>query len=181
MAVLIGELRLRRDDEILHAQASEPALVPGGPEGEAAADIVVAIAVGAGGSVDPRWGRAQRVAVATFHRGRLSNWEETEVGWGTLREEGSERAHHARVARFVKQHGVQIVVAHHMGADMLAMLGRMGLEVQTPASADAREAVLAAVGLRQGEGVAGPGSVAGPGAVEGPGLPGSEVPGRPLT
>jgi predicted Fe-Mo cluster-binding NifX family protein len=181
MAVLIGELRLRRDDETLHVQASEPVLVPGGPEREAAATVVVAIAVGAGGSVDPRWGRAQRVAVATVDRGRLSNWEETEVGWGTLREEGSERAHHARVARFVKQHGVQIVVAHHMGTDMLAMLGRMGLEVQVPASGDAREAVLAAVGLHQGDGVARPRGVARPGAVKRPELPGNEVGGRPLT
>jgi predicted Fe-Mo cluster-binding NifX family protein len=167
MAVLIGELRLRRDDEMLHARASEPALVPSGPEREAAADVVVAIAVGEGGSVGPRWGRAGRVAVATVHRGRLSSWEETEVGWDTLREEGSERAHHARVARFVKQHGVQLVVAHHMGKDMLAMLGRMGLEVQMPASGDAREAVLAAAGLHQGH------------AVARPGLPGNEVRGRP--
>lgn len=41
MAVLIGELRLRREDEFIHAQASEPALAPSGTE---------EVAVGA-----PRW------------------------------------------------------------------------------------------------------------------------------
>ena len=32
MAVLIGELRLRREDEFVHAEASEGALVPSGTE-----------------------------------------------------------------------------------------------------------------------------------------------------
>jgi|GEM_PF-1295069 len=138
---------------MLHAEAYEPAPALRDIEKET---VVVAIAVGEGGSVGPRWGRAQRVAVATVHGGRLCNWEETEVGWGTVREEGSERAHHARIARFVKQHGVQLVIAHHMGKEMLAMLERMGLQVQVPASGDAREAVLAAAGLYQGHVVAGP-------------------------
>jgi predicted Fe-Mo cluster-binding NifX family protein len=117
--------------------------------------VVVAVPVGEGGSVDPHWGRAQRVAVATVRQGRLSSWDEEEVGWGALREEGSGRAHHARIARFVKQHGVQVVVAHHMGGDMLAMLERMGVRVEMPGSADAHEAVLAAVGPNQGREVMG--------------------------
>lgn len=155
---------------MMHAQASGPAPASGpgpAPSGAGQEAVVVAIAVGEGGSVSPRWGRAQRVGVATVHEGRLSNWEETEVAWDTLRDEGSERAHHARVARFVKQHGVQLVVAYHMGQDMLAMLERMGVQVQMPASDDAREAVLAAVGPHPSH------------AVEGPGRPGNEARGRP--
>lgn len=74
----------------------------------------------------------------------MTGWEEHEVGWDALHETGSERAHHARVARFVKQHGVQAVAAGHMGGEMQAMLRRMGVSVSLGASGDARQAALAA-------------------------------------
>jgi predicted Fe-Mo cluster-binding NifX family protein len=107
-----------------------------------AVPLVVAVAVREDGSIDPRWGRAERVALATVEGGAMSRWDEIGVGWGALHETGSERAHHARVARFVKQSGVQAVVASHMGGEMLSMLERMGVTVQLDASGDGRQAVL---------------------------------------
>ncbi|MGC8626390.1 MAG: NifB/NifX family molybdenum-iron cluster-binding protein [Acidimicrobiales bacterium] len=121
---------------------AEPPAQPGPPEGDG--EVVVAVAVTEGGLVDPRWGRASTVALATVRKGVVSGWEEHQVDWGMLRATGSERAHHARVARFMKQHGVGAVVAGHMGPDMLAMLERMGLSVHLGAHGDARQAVLQA-------------------------------------
>ena len=136
----VGDRSLRGSDEMPQVPVPEPTPAGGTKEGT----VVVAIALGEGGAVGPRWGRAQRVAVATLEHDRLSSWDEIEVGWDRAREEGSDRRHHARVARFVKQHGVGVVVARHMGDDMLAMLGRMGVQVQLPTSDDARQAVRAA-------------------------------------
>jgi hypothetical protein len=39
-------------------------------------------------------------------RGEIRGWQEFPVGWGTLHDQGTEGAHHARVARFL--HGNQI-------------------------------------------------------------------------
>ena len=106
--------------------------------------VVVAVPVSKDGTVDPRWGRAERIALATVQDGTLSGWDEHAVGWGELHDTGSERAHHARVARFVKQQKVQAVSASHMGPEMLAMLERMGVIVRLGARGDARQAALAA-------------------------------------
>ncbi len=96
------------------------------------------------GRVDPRWGRAATVAIAQVDDGLVTAWQEFEVGWDQLHDIGTEGGHHARVARFLKEHGVQTVVANHVGPDMLTMLGRMGLTVRLDASGDAREAVAGA-------------------------------------
>lgn len=100
------------------------------------------------GEIDPRWGRAPRVAVVEVHEGRLVRWEEHDVAWDRLHDAGPEGSHHARVARFVKEHGVQIVIGHHMGSPMAQMLDRMGLEVRLGASGDAGRAVLYAAAGR---------------------------------
>lgn len=102
---------------------------------------VVAVALNEDGQVGS-WGRAHVVAVATVRGGTVSDWQESEVSWDVLHDEGSDAAHHARVARFVKQHGVQAVVAYHMGQGMHAMLERMHLRVILGMSGDARQAVL---------------------------------------
>jgi predicted Fe-Mo cluster-binding NifX family protein len=102
---------------------------------------VVAVPVSENGWVGS-WGRARKIAIATVQHGTVAGWEECEVGWDVLHDTGSEPAHHARVARFVEQHGVQAVVAHHMGRDMQAMLERMHLNVHLGTSGDARQAAL---------------------------------------
>lgn len=96
------------------------------------------------GQVDPRWGRAGVVAIAQVEGDSVTSWHEFNVRWDQLHDTGTEGGHHARVARFLREHGVQTVVAHHMGPDMVTMLGRMGLTVRLGASGDARMAAVAA-------------------------------------
>jgi predicted Fe-Mo cluster-binding NifX family protein len=103
--------------------------------------MIVCIPVAGDGSVDPRWGRAQRVAVAKVNGGAIESWEEFDVGWGTLHDAGPEGQHHARIARFLQEHGVQTVVAGHMGPGMTDMLAKMNIAVRLGAAGLAREAV----------------------------------------
>jgi len=100
--------------------------------------------------IDPRWGRAARVAVVEVHDGRLTGWQAFDVAWDALHDAGSEGGHHARVARFLREHGIQMVVADHMGDPMTHMLKEMGIETRLGASGDARQAVLAAAGIGAG-------------------------------
>lgn len=108
--------------------------------------MIVCVPVEPDGQVDPRWGRARRVAVADVRGGAVVDWREHDVGWDAAHESGTEGAHHARVARFLKDNGVQTVVAHHMGDGMSRMLLTMGLEVRLGASGDARTAAVTAAG-----------------------------------
>ncbi len=112
---------------------------------ETAEAEIVCIPVASDGSVDPRWGRAARLAIAQIGDGRVIAWTEHAVGWDTLHDEGTEGSHHARVARFLTDHGVDLVVAGHMGDPMVRMLGQMGIAVRLGASGDARLAVANAI------------------------------------
>ncbi|MEO8208378.1 MAG: NifB/NifX family molybdenum-iron cluster-binding protein [Chloroflexota bacterium] len=94
--------------------------------------------------IDPRWGRASRVAIVEVHDGDVVGWQAFDVAWDTLHDTGSEGGHHARVARFLQEHGVQVVVADHMGDPMAQMLTQMGIESRLGAGGDARQAILAA-------------------------------------
>ena len=98
-----------------------------------------------GGQVDPRWGRADRVALAEVKDGRIEGWDEIAVGWGELHDSAGEGDHHARIARFLREHQVEAVVAGHMGPPMQNMLAKMRIEVQLGAGGPAREAVLRAL------------------------------------
>jgi predicted Fe-Mo cluster-binding NifX family protein len=104
----------------------------------------VCVPITADGQVDPRWGRADRVAVADVADGEIHDWQEFTVAWGTLHDQGTEGAHHARVARFLRDNQVQVVAAHHMGAGMQRMLDSMAIRVVTSPGADARSAARAA-------------------------------------
>ncbi len=105
----------------------------------------VCIPIADGGQVDPRWGRADRVAVAEVADGQISDWQEFAVGWGTLHDQGTEGAHHARIARFLRANQIQVIAAHHVGPGMERMLGSMAIRLVTGVGGDARAAALAAV------------------------------------
>jgi predicted Fe-Mo cluster-binding NifX family protein len=107
--------------------------------------MVVCIPVVSDGQIDPRWGHAARVAIADVEAGTVVDWREFDVAWDELHDAGTEGAHHARIASFLREHDVQMVVAHHIGPGMVTMLGSMGLTVRLGASGDAQQAVLAAV------------------------------------
>ena len=106
--------------------------------------MILCVPVTTTGEVDPRWGRAARIAVAEVTGGQLRRWDEHEVAWDRLHDDGPEGAHHARVARFVQEHRASVVVAGHMGDPMRQMLERMGIGVRLGVSGDARRAVIAA-------------------------------------
>lgn len=108
---------------------------------------VVAVPVDSAGLVDPRWGKARQVAVAVVGDSGIESWDVVSVGWDELHGQSGEGQHHARVAKFLRDRGVQTVVAGHMGPGMSTMLARMGIEVRLGASGDARAAI---VGQRVG-------------------------------
>ena len=107
--------------------------------------MIVAIAMAPDGTAGQGWGRAPRVSVARVDGERIESSVDYEVGWDVLHDEGSEGGHHARIARFLTEDGVQLVVAGHMGPPMVQMLGRMGIGVQLGDTGDPRAAVIAAV------------------------------------
>jgi predicted Fe-Mo cluster-binding NifX family protein len=104
-----------------------------------ARELVVCVPVSADGLLGPSWGRAERVAVATVRKDGIGDWQEFEVGWGDLHDAGTEGSHHARIARFLIDHQVQAVAAHHMGAPMVNMLSKMGLTVRLGQAGNARD------------------------------------------
>lgn len=103
--------------------------------------MILCVPVMPTGEIDPRWGRAARVAVVEVRDGQLLRWEEHDVGWDRLHDVGGEGGHHARVARFLQRHRVEVVVAHHMGPPMAEMLERMGLEVRLGVTGDPGQAI----------------------------------------
>ena len=103
--------------------------------------MLVCVPVTPDGQIDPRWGRASRVAVVETKGGGVAQWQEFDVRWDDLHDEGTEGGHHARVARFLREQGVGAVLAQHMGPDMQHMLGRMGIAVHLGVAGDARTAV----------------------------------------
>lgn len=108
-----------------------------------------AVPVTPDGGVERRWGRAPRIAIARVEDGAVTDWQEHAVGWDVAHDEGTEGSHHARVVRFLREHGVTHVVVDHMGAGMHHTLGRMGIEILPVRSNLAREAVaLAAAALQ---------------------------------
>jgi len=108
--------------------------------------MIVCVPVAGDGQIDPRWGRANRVAVVDVRDGRVTDWQEHAVAWDDLKDSGTEGSHHARVARFLREHHVEAVVADHMGQDMHHMLEKMSVRVRLGAAGDARAAAIAAAG-----------------------------------
>jgi len=106
--------------------------------------MIVCVPVTSDGQVDHRWGRAKRIAVANVTDGVVESWQEIEVSWDQLHDEGTPAQHHARVARFLRENDIKGVVANHVGDGMVRMLATMKLPLFLEATGDARTAVLAA-------------------------------------
>ena len=106
--------------------------------------MIVAVALSVDGNAGPGWGRAPRVALAHVVHGRIDAWEVHDVRWDVLHDEGPEGGHHARIARFLMEHGIQLVVAGHMGPPMAQMLARMNIATRLGLSGDPRAAAAAA-------------------------------------
>ncbi len=106
--------------------------------------MVICIPVTPDGAVDHSWGRAGHVAVMRVEDGRIVASEDHAVGWDALHDAGSEGGHHARIATFLREQGVEVVVSGHMGEPMARMLGSMGVGVRLGAAGEARAAALEA-------------------------------------
>jgi predicted Fe-Mo cluster-binding NifX family protein len=109
--------------------------------------MIVCVPVTPDGQVGGSWGRAERVAVAHLHGGHIAAWAEHDVRWDALHDVGTEGGHHARVAAFLKDNGVEVVIARHMGPPMQQMLMKLRIVARLGAAGDAREAVLAQAAL----------------------------------
>lgn len=108
--------------------------------------MIVMTTLGPGDTVGGGLGRAARVAVAEVTDGQITSWDEVPVGWDRLHDEGTEGSHHARIATFLKERGIEAVVVEHVGLGMQRMLGTMGLRLVQGARGDARQAVVTAAG-----------------------------------
>jgi predicted Fe-Mo cluster-binding NifX family protein len=104
--------------------------------------MVICVPVTPDGAVDTSWGRAARVAVIRVEDGAIVADEVHPVAWDSLHDTGTEGSHHARVARFLQDQGVEVVVAGHMGQPMVHMLGQMGIQARLGATGDARAVAL---------------------------------------
>jgi predicted Fe-Mo cluster-binding NifX family protein len=112
--------------------------------GAPSADVVVCLPVAPGRRVGHSWGKAPLVALATVRDGAVVAWAEYEVRWDVSHASGHEGSHHARVVRFLREHGVGAVAAHHMGQPMVHTLGKLGVVVVLGAADDGEAAALAA-------------------------------------
>ncbi|MBU4213539.1 MAG: NifB/NifX family molybdenum-iron cluster-binding protein [Actinobacteria bacterium] len=108
------------------------------------ATTVVAVNLVAG-QVGAGWGRAHDVAIAQVSDGQVVDWQEHEVAWDESHGQGTEGSHHARIVRFCREHGVQVVVTGHMGPPMQNTLDKLGARVVLGLTGDAREAAVRAV------------------------------------
>ena len=106
--------------------------------------MIICAPVTSEGMIDPRWGRTDWVAVADVVDGEIVTWQEIEVSWSRLHDEGEPGSHHARVVKFLRDHDVEAVVANHIGDGMVRMFDTMGLPAYLGAAGDARAAVQAA-------------------------------------
>lgn len=103
--------------------------------------MIVCVPVTKEGLVDPRWGRADRVAIVDVVGGEIVSWREIEVSWSRLHDEGAPGSHHARVVTFLREQQVGAVVANHIGQGMVRMLDTMAISMHLGATGDARAAV----------------------------------------
>ena len=107
--------------------------------------MIVAVPVTTDGQLDPRWGKADQVAVANVEDGKVKDWVAHRTDWQRLHDEGPHGTHHARVVRFLLDNKVEAVVIDHAGAPMLNTLQKLGVMVVLDASGPAKEAALLAV------------------------------------
>ena len=109
----------------------------------APAPVVVAVNL-IGDQVGSGWGKALQVAVATVADGAVTDWQVHDVRWDIAHDQGAEGSHHARIVRFLRENGVQVVVTGHMGPPMQNTLGKLGVRTVMGVTGDARAAAVAA-------------------------------------
>lgn len=104
--------------------------------------MIVCTPIAPSGEIGHSWGRAHTVALWSVEDGAVVASETIDVGWDALHDAGTEGSHHARVARFLRDHRVAVVLASHMGGSMVNMIDKLGIRLVLGADGVAREAAL---------------------------------------
>ena len=106
--------------------------------------MIVCVVVNESGAVGGGWGKARRVALADVVDGAVTAWQDVDVRWDEAHDQGTEGSHHARIVEFLRENGVEVAVAGHMGPPMQNTLAKLGVRVVLGTSGDARAAAVAA-------------------------------------
>jgi predicted Fe-Mo cluster-binding NifX family protein len=122
--------------------------------------MVICVPVTPEGLVDGGFGRAPRVAVIRVEDGEVAATEVHDVRWDELHDAGPEGSHHARIARFLIDNGVEGVAAGHVGPPMQHTMAKMGIRVWLGAAGDARAVAIAAAAQAAQAGTPEPGASA---------------------
>lgn len=94
----------------------------------------------AGTEVGGGLGRARTMAVTTVNAaGEITDWQEFQVGWDILHEQGPHGSLHAQIAGFMRDHDIAAVVSGHMGPPMVNTMMKLGV-LPLSASGEARSA-----------------------------------------
>ena len=107
--------------------------------------MIVATPVTEDGQSAAAWGRAHWIGVADVVDGEARAWRVHEVAWDQSHDEGTHGSHHARIVRFLREHGIEAVVVDHMGPGMVQVMATMRIPVLPAIAGDARESILAAI------------------------------------
>ncbi|NMW89574.1 NifB/NifX family molybdenum-iron cluster-binding protein [Mobiluncus curtisii] len=85
-------------------------------------------------------GRARTMVVATVDAAdEITAWQEFEVGWDILHEQGPHGSLHAQIVSFMRDHDIVAVVSGHMGPPMVKTMMKLGV-LPLSATGDARHA-----------------------------------------
>lgn len=76
-------------------------------------------------------GRTDRVVIARVRTDAEPKIEEHEVGWGSRYAQGAASEHHNEIARFLKDHEVEMVVTGQAAKELEQILGDMRIRLQT--------------------------------------------------
>jgi predicted Fe-Mo cluster-binding NifX family protein len=104
--------------------------------------MIAAVSITPDGQVAPGWGRARRIVTATVRDGVIADWQELDVAWDVLHDEGTEGAHHARVVRFLRENHVDTVITGRLGAGMARTIEAMNIRLLQGQVGDVRSVVL---------------------------------------
>lgn len=96
------------------------------------------------GTINGRWCQSNRVAVADVREARITAWQEFDVGWERLHDEGPHEAHHDRMAAFLRDRGVNVIVVDHIGTCLRATLLKLDIAVHPGARGPADSAMVTA-------------------------------------
>ena len=107
-------------------------------------EIVAVVVTPDGTQIGGGLGRASHLAVGRIDEGAITDWQIFGVQWDVLHDEGPHGTHHGRIVRFMQEHGVNRVVAAHIGPPMQNTLTKLGLALTMGVEGDARAAAVGA-------------------------------------